>query len=37
MLDKAAQDINDLSVPLKLEVQIGRNWADMTPWKDWRP
>jgi uracil-DNA glycosylase family 4 len=28
---------NPLSVPLKLEVQIGPNWGSMVPWERWTP
>jgi DNA polymerase-1 len=29
--------INPLSVPLKLEVQVGKNWGDVRPWREWAP
>lgn len=37
-LEDLGGDVTDwagLSVPLRLEVEIGRNWAETHPWREW--
>ncbi len=37
LLEHLPETFNPLSVPLKLEVQIGKNWGQVVNWREWRP